>query len=118
MLTQWQCRRGAVLADDWVPILALSEPDWPVPETEASHGPELQELGRGDVERGQSQSCRTGAPGAAADALGAEQLCRQDRRRARDLRVGAEAVQHAAQGAVALARHQIRIRCAGPGTRA
>lgn len=103
-------------AGDWLPLLALSEPDWRVAETEASLGPEPPELGRGDVERGPRQSCRTGASGAAADVLGGEQRCRQDRRRARDLRVGAEAIQHAAQGAAALTRHQIRIRCAGPGT--
>lgn len=85
---------------------------WPMAETEASHGPELPELGRGDVERGPRPSCRTGACRAAADSLGARQRCRQDRRGTRDLRVGAEAVQHAAQGAAALARYQIRIRCA------
>lgn len=79
-------------------------------------GPELAEPGWGDVERGVPPSCWSVAAGATAGAFGAGQRCRQDWRWVRDLRVGAEAVQYAAPGAAALARHQIRIWCAGPGT--
>lgn len=102
-------------AGDWLLRWALSEPDWPAARTEAAHGPELPEPGRGDVERGLRPSCRTGVAGTSAGALGAGQRCLEGQRGARDLRVGAEVVQHTAQGAAALARHQIRIWCVGPG---
>uniref|UniRef100_A0AAF6YGY4 Stromal cell derived factor 2 like 1 n=1 Tax=Bos taurus TaxID=9913 RepID=A0AAF6YGY4_BOVIN len=59
---------------------------------------ESPDPGRGDVERGQRSSCGPGAAGYTAGPLAVGGPCRQERRGARDLRVGAEAVQHAAPG--------------------